>query len=84
MNNNFKVEGIITGISKKGNTYTMLQLTRPFAGNTNSQTRVGREVLSQYVEGNVSSDIKVGCEVQFDYTINSSGYPTVCGVKLAK
>lgn len=83
-NNTFKVLGLICGVSKNNVPYTMLQVSRPFSGNTAKQVRIGEEVISQYIEGDFSKSVSVGATIQFEYTLNSGGYPSVCGVHVVK
>ena len=83
-NNVFKVEGFVTGVSKKTNkSYIMLHVSRPFLQSGN-QIKQGREVIQQYVEGVLPQGLIVGCNVSFEYTINGAGFPSVCGVKVIK
>lgn len=83
--NVFKVEGFVTGVSKKtSKSYVMLHVSREFQGSSTTQMRQGREVLQQYIEGTVPQGLTVGCTVAFDYTINGAGFPSVCGVRVVK
>lgn len=76
----FEVVGIVTGISKKsGKAYTMLHLLGDFS-QSNSQVQLGRQCLTQYIEGGISNDIIVGCSIAFDYAIGFGGRPTIVGV----
>ena len=76
----FEVVGIVTGISKKsGKAYTMLHLLGDFS-QSNSQVQLGKQCLTQYVEGSVPQDVVVGCSIAFDYAIGFGGRPTIVGV----
>ena len=85
-NKNFKVMGIVSGVSTKSGSpkpYTMLHLVRDFEQN-NSQVKKGQECLVQYIANVIDTNINVGSLVDFDYTIGGNGFPKVCGVKLVK
>lgn len=72
------VVGLITGTSKKGQPYTMVQYLREFDGDTNAQHRVGQECCSQYVPGTFNLDI--GDTVEFEFELTGNGFPRVIGV----
>ena len=67
------VVGLITGTSKKGQPYTMVQYLREFDGDTNTQHRV-----AQYVPGTFNLDI--GDTVEFEFELTGNGFPRVIGV----
>lgn len=83
--NNFKVIGIVSGVSNKSGSpkpYTMLHCITEFDQNS-AQEKKGQECIIQYLPMLTDSNIIVGSVVEFEYGIKN-GFPRVCGVHLKK
>ena len=83
--NEFKVIGIVTGVSTKSGVpkaYTMLHVVGEFE-QSSSQVKKGQECLIQYIPNVIETNIIVGSIVSFEYGFKN-GVPKVCGVKLKK